>query len=117
MTSCLSHCSRMSCVDVCSSHVLFARHRVDSRVSRDVVRVVSRTAVLFHVRHRVSFALSRAFCTRCRACWRVIRVLLRVIIISSRVRATRLVRVSRVSRVSITCIVRHLRVIINCFHL
>jgi hypothetical protein len=36
--------------------VLFARSRVDSRVSRAVVRIVSRAAVLFRSCRRVSFA-------------------------------------------------------------
>ena len=47
--------------------VVRTRSRVDSRVSRAVVHVVSRTAVLFRARRRVSFmSVACVVRTRCR---------------------------------------------------
>ena len=61
--------------------VLFARSRVDSRLSRAVMRIVSRAAVLFRACRRVSFAsVARTVRTRCRALFVCVTRRLRVII-------------------------------------
>jgi hypothetical protein len=72
--------------------VVRTHSRVDSRVSRAVVYVVSRTTLLFRARRRVSFmSVARAVRTRCRVPFT------RVV--------TRLSRVSRVTpRVARACL-------------
>jgi hypothetical protein len=133
----------------CSRTTSFAHHRavraysrVDSCVSRTVVRVVLCVPRVLFARvitrrvraSRVSFArvvryyrivrASFSYCSRVvrRRRWRVVAcVISRVAVLFNVHRGVPFARVvarcSRVSRVSITCIVRRQRVIINCFRL
>jgi hypothetical protein len=80
--------------------VVRTRSRVDSRVSRAVVHVVSRTVVLFRVRRRVLFmSVARVVRTHCRVPFtRVVTCLLRVSRVSPRVARTCLACRSRGSR-------------------
>jgi hypothetical protein len=60
--------------------VLFACSRVDSHVSRAVVRIVSCAAMLFHACHRMLFAIVARAVRECRALFACVARRLRVII-------------------------------------